>query len=282
MTVFPLVVTLPLTLLMGLAGALYGSRLRAHGISAGARLHLNQVPLLSALVLALLVLVLPLLWLRNFPTLFWRLPLAAQHYSSPVAWTFTLGVLAFLGGTVLLLSTRPASWQRRVFLCALCAFLAGAELGIRQSPYHRPPALGEARRAGDAVLQTTDATCAPAACANALHFFGEERTEAELAAVLGSTAFGTSPSQVFHGLKRLGYSCRKRMIEDRDVARLHAPALLFVDFGTEKLGHVVTFMGTQGDLAEIWNPLGGKSLMTAEALARTWHGHAFEVRKDGP
>jgi hypothetical protein len=59
-------------------------------------------------------------------------------------------------------------------------------------------------------------------------------------------------------MRKLGFLCTKRYILDRDVSRLHAPAMLLVDLVGQVDGHAVAYMGQKDGKAEIWDPAGGK------------------------
>jgi ABC-type bacteriocin/lantibiotic exporter with double-glycine peptidase domain len=100
-----------------------------------------------------------------------------------------------------------------------------------------------------------------------------------MATLMGTTAFGTDVAQVYDGLRKLGLRGRAVYIPSRDCDALHVPAVLFVDYGSEPLGHAVCLMGEKDGRAEIWNPQGGKSLQTQAQLAGTWRGHAMEVAR---
>ena len=148
---------------------------------------------------------------------------------------------------------------------------------MRLSPFLQPPKLGPARVSDGVILQTTDSTCAAASLANVATHLDMPHTEADMAALMGTTAFGTDIAQVYGGLRRLGLRGNAVLVQDRDYHALHSPAILFVDYGNEPLGHAICYMGEKDGRAEIWNPQGGKSFQTQQQLAGSWRGHAMEV-----
>ncbi|MBI2432994.1 MAG: hypothetical protein HYV26_08995 [Candidatus Hydrogenedentes bacterium] len=280
MQFFPAFISLTLAFASAIAGAFYGRQLRRVGIRPGNRLRLRDVPVIAALVAVLLGVVLPVLWIRNYPALFWHFPLSFQYYSGPLAWTFSVSFFCFVFFAIAVMYAPPQSWQGKGLLVfGICAAIF-SEILIQESPFLQPIRVEAVRVVDGVVLQSTGATCAAAAAANIVRFYGEPKSEQEMIDLLGTTEFGTSTGQVFHGLSQSGFTCIRRTLEDGDFTQLHAPALLFVDFGSDPLGHVVCFMGEREGKAEIWNPQGGKTWQTREQLAASWHGHALEVYKE--
>jgi len=264
-----------LTLWLGCA---YGTRLRERGLGIRSRLQLRQVPLIGFLLLILLLVVVPFLYLRNLPLLFWQLPLLVQYFSGPVCWIYCLGFLLFVFGTVWRLAIGARRWSSAAAFTLAIAMLSMFESGISLSPYNRPPRLEQARVVEGVIRQTSDASCAAAASANLLKLFGEQRTEAEMAELLGTTAYGTSTAQMWWTLQSLGYEVRKVNVEPGEFSDISAPALLLVDYGAEALGHVVLFARVVEGRAEIWDPLGGRALQRAQELEVRWRGHALTVK----
>ena len=132
------------------------------------------------------------------------------------------------------------------------------------------------RRHGDIVLQSSRASCAAASAANLARHYGIVRTESEMAALVGTTRFGTSPAQVIQGLGRLGISCQKVVRADVDPTLLRAPAVLFLPGGAGAPGHAVLFIGVDGQSSVVLDPLSGRQLLSRDELTARWKGHAVE------
>ncbi|APR78866.1 Hypothetical protein A7982_04213 [Minicystis rosea] len=135
------------------------------------------------------------------------------------------------------------------------------------------------RRNGEIVLQSSNASCAAASAANLARHYGILRTESEMAALVGTTRFGTSPAQVIQGLKRLGISCQKIVRADVDPTPLHAPAVLFLPGSAGVPGHAVLFIGVDGQSSVVLDPLSGRQLLSRHELTARWKGHAVECNR---
>jgi hypothetical protein len=80
-------------------------------------------------------------------------------------------------------------------------------------------------------------------------------------------------------MRGLGFSCKKRMIPERDITRIHPPAVVFVNLSTEIDGHAAAFIRMKDGLAEIWDPSFGKSMRKPNDFAKTWGGRAVEISR---
>jgi predicted double-glycine peptidase len=222
------------------------------------------------------------MFLMTFPRAVWYFPPPIDYHGIPASWVVILTTLGLVFGTVgslVWMQRHRAAW---VILPACALVLGLAEWTIQNSIWFTQPEIQISRVDKDGLIRQTSATtCAAAACANVARAYGMEKTEREMVELLGTTDNGTTTGQIFYGMRRIGFECRKRRIADRDFTRLNAPALLFVTHGNIPLGHAVSYMGHKDGKAEIWNPSAGKQVMTREQLAQTWLGHAVEVRKAG-
>ena len=211
------------------------------------------------------------------------LPLLFQRYAELLIWAGVVIIFGFLSGYVCVVALRTQYRQSRLLLLAtgLCnvGFLV---LCVRfQSPVAHELV---ARRTEDGViLQSSDASCAAATLANVASRFGLQRTEAELARLLGTTSFGSTPGQMRYALAELGIEYRTLNCRTPRLGEVRTPAVLFVDHpsvGSE--GHAVGYFGRVGELYEIWDPLVGKVLWSEPKSRERWHGNGIECLSRAP
>lgn len=100
--------------------------------------------------------------------------------------------------------------------------------------------------------------------------------------LMGTTAYGTNIAQVWDGLRKLGLYARPKFVASRSFHELHAPAVLFVAFGSDPLGHATCFVRESSGTAEIWDSQGGKSFQDQDQLASYWLGYAIEIYEAAP
>jgi len=280
MNPLPVPVDVAIMVVSAILGIVYGRRLYERGARLGSKTDARQAVFLSILGLIFVFGNTGLLLVKNYPTVSWHLPVVVQYYCIPVSWSLNVAMVAFLFFAVGSLAWEQGHRARWVVLIAAVAALVVGEYTIQNSLYFRPPELGEPKVDKDGVvLQSCGATCAAASCANIARKYGIDATETSMVEVLGTSLDGTTPSQVVYGMTRLGFTCRKRRIADADFTKLAGPAVLMVTYGSEPLGHAVAYMGSNGDKAEVWNPQGGRQLMSQEQLGNLWQGHAIEVFK---
>lgn len=263
-----------------LVGAFYGRRLYARGVRLSAKTNARQAGLLATVCVSFIGISFGFMLLMYFPRAFWYLPLVVDYYCVPGAWAVIVSMVGLTFGAVgaLLYSQRHrALW---VVAPACVLVFGGGEWIIQNSVWFTVPEISGSRIDDDGIVRQTSATtCGAAACANVARAYGIEKTEREMVELLGTTDSGTTTAQMIYGMRRLGFDCRKRKINDGDFTRLNAPALLFVMAGGTPLDHAVAYMGHKDGKAEIWNPRSGKEMLTREQLAQIWLGHAVEVRK---
>jgi hypothetical protein len=204
-----------------------------------------------------------------------------EYWSVPMVWLATVGTVAFGCGAVGRLLLRQESRLWTVPLLAALAVFAAGEYGLDHTYFLQPPPLGPPKIDAEGVVwQSSGVTCAAAACANLARFYGIEKSEKDMVDLLGTTADGTTASQVVYGMRRLGFRCVKRRIGDADISRLDTPAVLFITFGDMPLGHAVAYVGLREGLAEIRDPAGGTRFVSPEDLRQSWLGHAVVVTLD--
>jgi hypothetical protein len=133
-----------------------------------------------------------------------------------------------------------------------------------------PVELGDRISPDGVVLQTSRSTCAAATLANLARLLGLALDERAAAAILGTTANGTSSGQIRYALSRLGLGSRSVPRGRVDLDRLAAPAFLFLEHSAApEERHAVAFVGRRDEGYEIWDPAEGRVVWDA-ALAAEW------------
>ena len=129
------------------------------------------------------------------------------------------------------------------------------------------------------VLQSSPSSCAAASAANLARLLGQNRSEPEMAALIGTSSFGTSPSQVIAGLRKIGLDCVKTRRGDHDAAALRTPAILFLRFGASGIGHAIVLEKVAGDTLLVLDPTIGRRTFDRAEFKQVWGGHAVECGK---
>jgi predicted double-glycine peptidase len=227
-----------------------------------------------------------LLLLNSSPERAALIPLWLQYWSPTAIWGSVVATAAFVFSLGALAGLRPLR-LRGLLLPALGACVPLALLLV-QWKTNAPLAstLGTGDRQFGVVRQTDRSSSEPAALATLLGHFGVTRSEREAARLLGTTARGTSPAQLYYGITHFGLACEALDPASATADRLRAPALLYIDHpdaGSE--GHVVVLTEVDGDRLEIWDSLVGIWSVSMDAFATMWHGRGFlvsgQVRANG-
>ena len=275
---FPVSVDIVAVVVAGGLGYWYARRLLAKGVRFDAKANARQFPLIAGLGLVFVFGNTVCLWILQHPALSWYLPLPVDYYCVPIGWIVDAALAAFLFMAVATLAFSRHRLAAFALVAAGLAVVASGEHILRHNPYFRPVELGPPSVSADGViLQTIASTCGAASCANIARHYGIESSEREMVELLGTTEHGTTDAQMVYGMRSLGFRCVKRRVPDADFTQLQGTAILLVPFGADPLGHAIAYMGREGDKAEIWNPQGGKRMVTQEQLGSVWQGHAIEI-----
>ena len=278
MTQLPWYLGLVVAGLAALLGRAYGQRLHARGITLSNQLNIRDVPLLPLALLAFVGTIVLYNLTMNNPHWSWYIPVALEYISQPAMWAMELFFVLFS-----MIAITTLAWHTRkplgIGLLLFALFVGATVEGLLR--HHSAPRLGDMHhRVSDGMIrQTTGSTCAAASCANIATYYGIEKTEADMAALLGTTWNGTSPSQMVYGLRSLGIDARKVTIAPDQIASIQVPAVLLIQFGDKPDGHAVAYMGMDDGLAEIWDPQGGIQFKAPQELAEQWLGHAIENQR---
>jgi hypothetical protein len=82
---------------------------------------------------------------------------------------------------------------------------------------------------------------------------------------------------VRYGLWLLGIENRTLPRTHNQINRIDFPALLFVDHATSgHESHALLSRQPRGNSIELWEPLGGRLVMTEEQIFTFWHGRGVE------
>ena len=267
---------IPVILLGVFAGRFYGGQLHARGVELAKLQRVRDVPLLPLSIFGFVAAVSAHSITLGNPYWSWYLPVLVEFYIQPAMWALQIFFLFFCMVTVTKLASYSSRFSTMVMVVFTISVFFGVEtlLRVHSSPamVNDPPLIRDG-----VITQTTDATCAAATGANVAARLGIQTTEAEMAAAMNTNRYGTTPSQIIHGMKTLGLDARKVKVTPNAVTSLEPPAVLLVNNTDQIDGHAVALMGVQNGVAEIWDPLNGKVHYTAEAFADRWVGHAIVV-----
>lgn len=258
----------------------HGKHLHASGIRVRGRLALRDVPLLACLILVFLSGNVFFVAATQSDIAPRCLPIVIAHYQAPVRMLANMFIMAFIFAVVAGAAYRDSKRLGAGILSLGTTIILVAH-GYAARP-EQPVQLGTPHLSPEGiVLQTNGASCAAAAGANVAQRFGIVTTEAAMARLMGTTDNGTTDDQIVYGLAELHLMAKRRHIADRDIRKVKAPAILLVDLVGGPNGHAVAFVGMQGEVAEIWDPAGGRSLHAVDQVRERWRGWAFEVFQAG-
>ncbi len=206
-----------------------------------------------------------------------QLPLEVQRDVGRITWTMLVVLFAYLssfGGTFAFLTRHR---QSRQFTTALILLnVAFVLLDVRLNSAIASSLREQISKDG-IVLQSSGSSCAAATVANIVRHFGKQVTEEEVAEVMGTTNFGTSPGQMRFALRRYGLEFETLNERTVDLAEVRVPAVLFIDHPAVRAeGHAVAFFGVRGDRFEVWDPLVGRVFWTPAMATDVWYGNGIE------
>jgi predicted double-glycine peptidase len=209
----------------------------------------------------------------------WRMPTWVEFACTWVTWAAIMPMMAFTFALALTLSLRTGHRERYKLLVA-CVSVLGLISYLQWRDLHPAYAtLSNVAIPGRMIKQTGEYSCAPAAAANIVQYYGLVRSEQEMAKTFGTTRTGTSWSQIIRGMWRMGFACRKVRSDDRDPTEIAVPAILFIDHPTAgKNKHAVSLMRVDSNSVSVWDPSLGRVRMSHGALRTIWRGYAIECK----
>ena len=216
------------------------------------------------------------------PSLAWKMPPAVDVGLLPIGWLITESCAVFVFATVVFLAfqTRHRDRTKLVFAAALSALAIELAYWRANAPIHA--SLTESVTSDGIILQSSGVSCAAASCANIGTLLGTPMSEKEAARLLGTSMHGTSVGQIVIGMESRGFACRKVDIESDRLTDISPPAVLMVDhpaLGPES--HAVALVRVEEDAFEVWDPLFGSEIMTADKLGSIWRRRAVEISRAG-
>jgi hypothetical protein len=121
-------------------------------------------------------------------------------------------------------------------------------------------------------IQSEDYTCGPAALATVFRYLGQEKTETEIARAMQTHRSGTSIYEIIRYAKKNGG--KVRYMYEEDLSKIPSPSVLEVTV-QGGIGHVVAFLGSDGDRFIIGEPLQGRILLSKEEFFERYEYDGF-------
>ncbi len=185
------------------------------------------------------------------------------------------------------LLNRSRNRARRIRALLLSVILGGVVLWSARF-FLLPSGVHELRDTWDAdgiCLQSTEWSCAPAACATLLNEDGIETTEAEMARLaLARPRYGTNVLGMYRALKMLAepHGLRVEVLRgDLDMLRrLRKPCLILSRFDVDHVN--VVYVVTDGGAIVAEPSWGLESWPTTEDISQIWSGTALALFRESP
>ncbi|MEM7234622.1 MAG: cysteine peptidase family C39 domain-containing protein [Planctomycetota bacterium] len=256
---------------------LYGIRRRRRDPSLSAENALKRCKGFSAMTLGLILLSAGFLFPLLNDSICEALPIATQRWLHWIEWSLILTSFGLASGLLVGLAIPggpPRQTLVAVFIPPLHVLFAVVALRNVDPVHH---ALDQVKEEQGVVLQSTGYTCVAATLANVARHHGLFLSERDAAELLLTTRLGTSRGPIRYALSQLDIAQRTyHRDEERDLSKVPVPAFLFVDHpSVGREGHAVGYFGERAGGYEIWDPLGGRSIWSAEQVNAHWHGSAI-------
>ena len=206
-----------------------------------------------------------------------QLSIELQHSAEPIVWLLGIPMFGAFAGwltsfAIVSRDSQAGFLFRAMVLLSAVLLLTGvkANAEVAQMLWDRSTPDG-------IVLQTSHFSCVAATVANAAGLCGKDVSEKEAAQLMRTTRSGTSMAGVRYGLWQLRIEQRTLSRSHNQISRINFPAVLFVDHpsaGHES--HALLYRQPKGDRFELWEPMGGRLVMTEKQIATFWHGRGVE------
>ncbi len=193
-------------------------------------------------------------------------------------WVYAPGIFVVACGGAML----PVRWNRLTVWAAAAAILAFSMWEGRWLIGPLCPGKTDLPVRGAMVTQSTDYTCAPAACATVLAAWGIEKSEHEMAQLcLCAPEKGTSQFDVYRGLglaaEGSGLKARLVAVDRKELARLVRP------FTIGSRSHAIVVFAVREGWLLIGDPLNGRiDWCEAGPILDHWDGTAELLCREDP
>ena len=224
----------------------------------------KQLFLLSAALLISLFLLF-LLFLQ-YDAMLCRLPLWLQRHITLLIW-LTLGALVGLVSVVYL-------HLKRIFLSILLNAVYLLSFWYYNEPVYS--SISPIDPLPNVTNQTTLYSCACASLSTIAKHKGIRISEREACRLIGTTRYGSNPGQIRYAANELGFSF-KTLPGSVDIAKVHPPALLFVDRRGGYENHAVAYLSKKDGKYILFDPMEGWRFLDRKQMQSIWHGRGIEL-----
>ena len=124
----------------------------------------------------------------------------------------------------------------------------------------------EERWVGDVCLQTSDATCVPAALASIFKYYGINKGEKEIAKAVYTSLLGTEDCYMVRYARKNGLTVE--IYENMKAEELPVPSIITVKYNN--IWHAVTVLGKKDNNLIIGDPLAGRTSYTYKGIVEEY------------
>ncbi|MGJ3249569.1 MAG: cysteine peptidase family C39 domain-containing protein [Elainellaceae cyanobacterium] len=188
------------------------------------------------------------------------LPLEWRFYGMRISWTMLRVFLLGACGMAFTVSWYTARLQ--VFSIILVGVLGLAGFSGVESYFLSPihASLHNNLQSNGVYRQTSDSSCAPAALATLLKYWGISASESDVAELAGTSRLGTTMPQLIVAAQKLDMDGVELQSTWQDMQQINRPGILAVWLfdGNRKLPHAVALLGLTNRVATIADPSRGE------------------------
>ena len=123
----------------------------------------------------------------------------------------------------------------------------------------------------EVCIQSEGFTCAPSAIATVFRYFGQEKTEAEVAKSVYTNPTGTSVYEIIRYIRKNGM--KVECFYEKDLSKIPVPSIL--DVNVSNIGHVIVYLGSDNGSYIIGDPLEGRVVLTKDEFQKRYKFDGF-------
>lgn len=123
----------------------------------------------------------------------------------------------------------------------------------------------------EVCLQSEDFTCGPSAIATVFRYFGQEKTEGEVAKGVYTNRTGTSVYEIIRYIRKNGM--KVECFYEKDLSKIAVPSIL--DVNVNSIGHVIVYLGNDKEKYIIGDPLEGRVVLTKDEFQERYDFDGF-------